>query len=186
MQILYKFKKKMLLKFQCCIDFVPWVPSPRDLWSILQFCESGHAYPVNIVKQLLMNSPLLNGVAFSVINSHSLKLSLVISSEFFLFTNSISSLNTRCYFLIDFFQVFNFVSSCLTNNFIKLGRVFCRVEPYSFMTTIVLWHTRQITPCLCWTTTYFVYHLFLKVLHSSSTFCLLTVDILRLAKFYQG
>ena len=83
---------------------------------------SEHAYSVNIVKQFLIYSLSLKGFPFSAIHSQSLKLSFVTISEFFLF---VSGKNTLLFFtgFFQFFQMLNFVHSCLTNNFIKLGGV---------------------------------------------------------------
>ena len=92
---------------------------------------SGHAYSVNIVKQFLINSLSLKGFPFFY--HWFTKLKTQFYHQFWIFL--VSGKNTLL-FLNRFFQMFNFVHSCLTNNFIKLGGVLSCVMTFN----IILFH----------------------------------------------
>ena len=70
--------------------------------------------------------------------------------------------------------MFNFVHSCLTNNFIKLGEVYTFVMTFDDYNST----TKQTTSWLCGATKYFVRHSLLNTISSSSSFRFLAADIL--------
>ena len=89
---------------------------------------SGYAYSVNIVKQFLINSPLLKGFPFFCLTFIKIKIPFCLHFWIFL----VSGKNTLLIFN-GFFQMFNFLHSCLTNNFIKLGWVLSCVMTFNIL-----------------------------------------------------
>ena len=137
---------------------------------------SGHAYSVNIVKQFFINSPSVKGFRFSAIHSQNLKLSFVTSSEFFLYV-----VKNTLLFLKRIFHLFNFVYSCLTNNFIKLKGVLSCVMAVNiifFDNCNSILANKANNTLIMRNYKYFVHHSLLNTLPSQPIFCFLAVDIL--------